>query len=1163
MTRLQRHLLSLTARDRPLAQWVKCVQGKRVRPLQVRGLEGSAPALALAGLAAETGRPLVIVAGNNEASEQLHDDFQHLGWPRLGVFPAWEILPYEREEPVLEITAKRLDTFALWLEEEARSTGAAAPGLRGSEETREGRGLPSIAIVTADALMQRVPPRERLTRHRIVIRWGEPLDPERLAQDLVGAGYTRLALVEGRGEFSVRGNIIDIFPPTSPLPIRLDLFGDEIESIRFFDPMTQRSRPDQPEAEEIILEPAHEKSLLSDGPLVPLGEWLPANALVHFHRADQMAEHAHSFREIIERQFDEARKLASQPEDPTPPRPPEELYVLSWREVTERLAEAHPVSAQSTLPLSWLGADDEIAFATSSFESVKPELASYVDSIRHRRREGALVIIACDNDGQVMRLVELLKEAGLDTCPLFTKSPDAWVPAAVPGGLEPVLLMVGPIHHGFSWRSLDLMLVTDREIFGRYRRRHVYRKFHRGTPINLADEISRGDHVVHVDHGVGIFLGIRQQRADGELRDFLELEYAEKNKLLVPVENIRLVQRYSVSETEKPELDKLGSRKWLQRRRRSQRQIQEMAEELLQLYAKRAASQGAASQPDNSLVAEFEASFLYPETPDQMRAIEAVKQDLERPRPMDRLICGDVGFGKTEVAIRAAFKVVQDGRQVAFLCPTTILAQQHTQTLRERFAEYPVRVESLSRFRTEAEVRRTLDELRKGRVDVVVGTHRLLSKDVEFLDLGLIIVDEEQRFGVAHKERLKKLRESVDVLTLTATPIPRTLHMALSGLRDMSLIQTPPADRHPIKTRVVHWDDDLIAEAVLRELNRGGQVFFVHNRINNIHEVARRLQGIVPAARIAVAHGQMGERDLERVFEAFVEGGHDILLSTTIIENGLDIPNVNTILINRADNFGLAQLHQLRGRVGRDVKRAYAYLIVPEGEEITSTAVRRLATLEEFSDLGAGFQVALRDMEIRGTGNILGGEQHGVMQSIGFELYCELLEEAVKGLKGEPIAPWREVEIRWPLAAYLPASYIPLESQRLTLYKRLSVARSPEDVDAVAEELVDRFGRLPTEAHQLLQIARLRVLGGELGLTLVLAMAGGVKLSGAVWTHLIDPNERPPAGVKGIVIEGATAARIVMPELPPTGRLATAVSLCQHWARRLRRETTTPHEVAV
>lgn len=1130
MTRLQRHLLALARRDPAVAAWVKHIlDGPGT--VALKALEGSAPALAVAAAAEASGRPFVVIAPGNEAAEHFHDDLVHLGWPRLAVFPAWESLPYEVEEPILEITAKRLDTFALWLEE------------RG-----ETRLPPSIAVVCADALLARVPSAEVLAAHRLTIRWGEPLPLDRLAERLVAAGYTRLPVVESRGEFSIRGNIVDIFPPTLPLPIRIDLFGEEIESIRHFDPLTQRSRQDCPEAEELVLEPAHETTLMAEGQLVPLWDWFPPGAAVLWHRADQMAEHARQHEELIQRQFEEARRRAAEREDP-PPRPPAELHT-SWSEATQALSR-HPAAVISTLPTPWCAPEDEIAFGTNAFDSVKPDFGVYLDVIRGRRAEGALVVIACDNDGQVMRLVELLRASDIDTCPLYTKAPDKWRPAA-PGQTEPVVLSVGPLHHGFAWRSLGLLVITDREIFGRYRRRHVYRKFQRGAPVAVAEEIRRGDHVVHIDHGVGIFLGIRQQSVDGALRDLIELEYAEGAKLLVPVENIRHIQRYSVSDEEQPPLDKLGSRRWLQRRRRSEKQIRRMAEELLDLYARRAASEGVATGPDTALQAEFEASFLYPETPDQARAIEEVKRDLERPRPMDRLICGDVGFGKTEVAIRAAFKVVQDGRQVAFLCPTTLLAEQHWQTLRERFAEYPVRVEMLSRFRTDRELRGVMERLRRGEVDIVVGTHRLLSKDVQFLDLGLVIVDEEQRFGVAHKEKLKRLRASVDVLTLTATPIPRTLHMALSGLRDMSLIQTPPADRHPIRTRVIHWDEDLLAEALLRELNRGGQVYFVHNRVQTIHRVARRLAKIVPTARIAVAHGQMAERELERIFTQFVEGEHDILVATTIIENGLDIPNVNTIIVDRADMMGLAQLYQLRGRVGRDVKRAYAYLIVPEGETITEQAVRRLATLEEFSELGAGFQIALRDMEIRGTGNLLGSEQHGVMQAVGFDLYCEMLEEAVKRLKGEPVAPWRDVEIKWPVSAFLPASYVPLESQRLTLYKRLSVARSLDDVEAVAGELMDRFGRMPPEVQTLLQVARLRVLGGELGLTQVAAIPEGVRLSGAVWTEVIDRAEPLPAGVRAIAVDSATSARIVMSEISTPARLGVVCDLCRRWAERLR-----------
>jgi transcription-repair coupling factor (superfamily II helicase) len=1148
LTRLQSHLIELAARDKSVARWADHVQPpagkarKRApRPLEIAGLGGSAPALALAGLAERTKRPLVIVAPSNEAADQLHDDFSHLGWPRLAVLPAWEILPYEDEEPLLEITAKRLDALGLWLQDNER-----AP-------------TPSIVVVASDALMQRVPPPERLAPRRVVIRWGEPLDLHQLSEDLVAAGYERRALVEGRGEFSIRGNIIDVFPPTAPLPIRLDLFGDEIEAIRFFDTATQRSRKDKPEAEEIVLEPARERAMMAEGDLVPLTDWLPSGALVHLQGADLMGDHAQRFRELILRRFDEARSHAIR-EERELPQPIDALFVPLWEDVIGALSE-HPISYQATIPPRALESKDEIEFHVSSFESIKPDLQTYIDSIRSRQREGSLVIVACDNDGQVMRLDELLHEAQLDTTALFTDKTDTWKPPREIGGVQPVVLMVGPLHHGFTWRALDLIVITDREIFGRYRRRHHQRKFRGGSRVAAVDEIRRGDHVVHVDHGIGVFQGIRRQQVDGDWRDLIELVYAEGNKLLVPVEKIRHVQRYSVTESEKPQLDKLGSRKWLQRRKRSQKRIREMAEQLLKLYAQRASAEGRACIADTAMQTEFEASFLYPETPDQLKAIEEVRADLERARPMDRLICGDVGFGKTEVAIRAAFKVVEDGRQVAFLCPTTILAQQHHQTLTERFAEYPVRIDVMSRFRSAAEQRETIARLKRGEVDVVVGTHRLLSKDVEFLDLGLVIVDEEQRFGVAHKERLKELRASVDVLTLTATPIPRTLHMALSGLRDMSLIQTPPADRQPIRTRTIHWDEELLGEALLRELNRGGQIYFVHNRVHNIQSVAKRLQEIVPNAKIAIAHGQMSEHALEDVFVDFVEGKYDILVATTIIENGLDIPNVNTIIVNRADAFGLAQLYQLRGRVGRDVKRAYAYMIVPEGEVITEEAVRRLSTLEEFSDLGVGFQIALRDLEIRGTGNLLGGEQHGAMLAIGYDLYCELLEEEIKNLKGEPVAPWRDLEVKWPMSALIPETYVPLESQRLTFYKRLSATRTAANVDAFSEELIDRFGHLPPEAIRLLQVARLRVIGGEIGLTQIAASGDVLRLSGASWTHQITRDSRP-AGVKAIKVDSATVARILIPELSLESRLSALVNLLTMWAERARSDAER-QEVAV
>ena len=635
--------------------------------------------------------------------------------------------------------------------------------------------------------------------------------------------------------------------------------------------------------------------------------------------------------------------------------------------------------------------------------------------------------------------------------------------------------------------SVGLIFLTDREMFGRYKKRHIFRRFYKGIPVVSADEIKRGDYVVHIDHGIGKFLGIRQQIIDGKRVDLLQIEYQGQDKLLVPVDKIHKIQKYSGVEGLIPPVDKLGSKRWIIRKKKSQEAIEKMAKELLEIYARRKISKGYEYSPDTVWQTEFEATFPYEETPDQLRAIQEVKADLQSSRPMDRLVCGDVAYGKTEVAIRAAFKVVQENKQVALLCPTTILAQQHYRTFRERFAGFPTKIEMLSRFRTPKEQRDILHRLKYGDIDIVIGTHRLLSEDVEFCDLGLVIVDEEQRFGVRHKEKLKKMRASVDFLTLTATPIPRTLYMALSGLRDMSIINTPPPGRLPIKTKLIHFEPELIKEAIMREVNRGGQVYFVHNRIHNIHKVAEQIQKFLPNVSIAIAHGRMRERELEKVMIDFVERKYDVLISTTIIENGLDIPNVNTIIINRADAFGLAQLYQLRGRIGRDIRQAYAYLVVPKGQPITETALKRLAAIEEFTELGSGFNVAMRDLEIRGAGNLLGREQHGCIVSIGFDLYCQLLEQTIRRLKGEEIEEEAgPIEIRLEMDAYLPREYISVESLRLGVYKRLAQARSLETIEELKEELRDRYGRIPAVVENLLMIARLRVVSQNLGIKRIL-----------------------------------------------------------------------------
>ncbi|MCX8035598.1 MAG: transcription-repair coupling factor [Candidatus Sumerlaeia bacterium] len=1064
-------------------------------------MPGSAFSVFLALLSQSLQRPLCLVTSVNERAEQIRNDLDFLGLPHVFHFPEDETLPYELEEPAVEILARQIETLGY---------------LSGCYDHRH---APHAGIVLAplESVLSKTVPADRFRAHALRIRQGDSVPTDGLARSLSEAGYIRVPIVESHGEFALRGGIVDVYPLDQDYPVRLDFFGEQIESIRQFDPATQRSLKREP-LKEVVLLPAGKNQLVRRclehrEALAPWASLLPPDTVFVLDEPERFAARAAEFWKLIQRQYAEQTGKSD-----TAVPAPEELY----EPLDSFLARVHarpPVVEHHVLEIgggATRGEADEPAraaqslqrpessrrsargrtlrsvnFQAAAFDAVPPNFDTFLDIIREHLARRFFVVIACDNDGQVQRFEEMLGERHVECATVSAKSP--WRPGRS-NAPAPVVLTVGPLHAGCVWPDARLLLLTDREVFGRYKHRHMFRKIYRGTPVVSVADIARNDYVVHVDHGIGRFLGLRRQMVDGRMTDLIEILYQDGDKLLVPVEKIQYVQKYSAVEGTVPSLDKLGGKRWIARKRKSQESIEKMAEELLDLYARRATVKARPCDADTVWQTEFEASFLYQETPDQLKAIEDVKDDLRRPIPMDRLVCGDVGYGKTEVAMRAAFKMVQEGRQVAVLVPTTILAQQHFNTFRERFADYDVRIEMLSRFRSAREQREILRRLRLGDVQIIIGTHRLLSKDVEFADLGLLVVDEEHRFGVRAKEKLKQMRTSVHVLTLTATPIPRTLHMALSGLRDMSVIHTPPADRLPIRTHVIHFEHDRVQEALLRELNRGGQVFFVHNRVQNIELVARRLREIVPHARIAIAHGQMDEHTLERIMLDFVAGKYDILVSTTIIESGLDIPNVNTILINRADALGLAQLYQLRGRVGRSARQAYAYLIVPHGEAITDAAVRRLAAIQEFVELGAGFQIALRDMEIRGTGNLLGREQHGAMVAIGFELYCDLLQKAVRKLKGEAAEAEIEAEVKWPIDAYLPESYIPLESQRVGFYKQLAGVRTLRAVADIEEEIRDRYGKPPEAVEALIALAAIRVAASLCRIARVAASPQSIRL---------------------------------------------------------------------
>jgi transcription-repair coupling factor (superfamily II helicase) len=938
------------------------------------------------------------------------------------------------------------------------------------------QGEEPAVITTIRALMQRTMPLKMLREKTLQLKVGSSIPRDELARSLVNLGFERLPLVEEVGQFSVRGGIVDIFPHGCENPYRVELLDDEIESIRQFDVFTQRSIARK---EEAFILPRHEalisaddrksvsdkavREFLGDDPSFPGAQWLvplipdlvaslleylPDEATIVLDGPDEIWQEAENVLLEAEREFSRG--------------PGEEMQNVAPRQLYDRpdriQQELNRFRLLTHRPLARADLDAGIR----SQEAVGANLKRLSEKLREYAREGYRTFILCDNDGQARRLEELLED----------------VPPAVQ-------IVVAALHGGFVFPEARLAVLTDHQIFNRYRRRHRFWKFRGGAAISSYSALSTGDFVVHVDYGIGKYLGLEKVTVDDRQIDCLVILYRDDDRLYVPIDQLIRVQKYIGGDGGAPALSRLGGTTWERVKSRTKRAIRDMARELVQLYAERKAKQGSIFSADTVWQKELEASFIYEETTDQMAAIEAIKSDMESHAPMDRLICGDVGYGKTEVAIRAAFKAVMEGKQVAVLTPTTILSQQHLTTFSDRLADYPVNVAMLSRFRTKKEQAEILKDLKAGKIDVVIGTHRLIQKDVQFKDLGLVIIDEEQRFGVAHKERLKHLRRLVDVITMTATPIPRTLYMSLMGARDMSVINTPPKNRLPIRTEFLEFNEEAIAEAILREADRGGQVYFVHNRVESIEAMAQFVSKAVPQIRVGIAHGQMHERVLESTMLKFLRGEYDCLVATTIIENGLDIPNVNTIIINRADAFGLAQLYQLRGRVGRSHHLAYAYLLTPPLRTLSEVARKRLSALREFTALGSGFQLAMRDLEIRGAGNILGAQQHGFITAVGFDLYTQLLDQAVRQLKGEDILEVPEPRLYLKADAYIPDDYIPDEEQKVALCQRLSRCGSLQEMEELRLETEDRYGRVPPSVHALLDTGAIGVLAKEKGLDLV------------------------------------------------------------------------------
>jgi transcription-repair coupling factor (superfamily II helicase) len=975
------------------------------------GVHGSACALLAAALRPTCDGPLVVVCPGENDADAFCDDLEVFAAVEPWRFSAWET---ESEERTLhdDVFGDRLKTLKglLRLEEAVPDEMTSAAGAR------------PLIVTSIQSLLQHVPARSVLERTSRPLRVGMRLDADALVRWFVERGFHGTPAVRLPGEFSRRGGILDIFAPDWDRPVRVELFDDEIESIRCFDINSQRSLDPKQEIEVTVLDP-------TDSETACLTDYLTETSWFVLREPDQLTKEAEHFVSLLER--------------------PSEVHSL---ETVLREINRFAVATASNLASGQLGAS--CTLPVESVERFSGEIGRVRDELQ-RVGEQHEVFVVSANEAEVQRLTELFRDAEL------YESHRLHFP-------------LGHLNRGFRFTPERSILVSANELFHRGEvRRTVRRRL--GKAIDSFLDLKEGDLVVHLSHGIGRYRGIELLDKQGHVEEHLKIEFAGRAKVYVPATKIDLVQRYVGGTKSRPSLAKLGGSSWVRQKQAAQAAVMDMAADMLEMQAQRVARPGIAFAPDGEWQREFDSSFPYEETSDQLVAIEAIKADMLQPRPMDRLLCGDVGFGKTELAMRTAFKAVDSGYQVAVLVPTTILAEQHYHTFSERMSEFPFDIARLSRFCSSQEERQILEGLAHGQIDIVVGTHRLASRDLRFHNLGLVIIDEEQRFGVEVKERLKAFRSTVDALTMTATPIPRTLHMSLVGLRDISNLETPPEDRLNVETKVTRFNRELIRHAVLRELNRGGQIFFVHNRVQDIEVVANILRQTVPEARLEIGHGQMPEDKLEQVMVDFVAHRFDLLLATTIVENGLDIPNANTIFIDEADRYGLADLHQLRGRVGRYKHRAYCYLLVDPRKHVTPNAAKRLRAIEEYSDIGAGFALSMRDLEIRGAGNLLGVQQSGHIAAVGYELYCQLLEGAVNQLRNLPPRLSLDVDIDLPGAAYLPDDYIPDIRSKIDLYRRFRRAASYDELEGLSDELKDRFGMPPPPANRLLQLAELRL----------------------------------------------------------------------------------------
>lgn len=985
----------------------------------------------------------VIACSSESKAKQVYEEYRFLD-PNTHLYPAKDLLFYQADLRSKELVSQRMEVIQ-----------AVAAGEK------------ATVITSFDAFMDTLLPKDVIVEKTVRIANDSTFHLEEMQSRLVALGYDREVQIEAPGQFAVRGGILDVYPLTEELPIRIELWGDEVDSIRTFDVETQRSIEN---LEEVSICPAVEFPQEGEKGVSFLDYFPMEETILFLDEPVRLIEKGQG----VEEEFLEAQKKRVESGYEVTDA---EVQLYHTEEILRKM-NAYSSVGFFALDMKCRGLETKASFSLQT-KSVNPYNSSFdmlTQDLKRLKRNGYRVVLLSGSRTRAKRLAEDLRDYNLSS--YYSDELDREV---APGE---IMTAYGHVAYGYEYPMLKFTVISETDIFGKTKKKKK-RKTYEGRKIQSFAELKVGDYVVHENHGLGIYQGIEKIEVDKISKDYMKISYAQGGNLYIPATQLDLIQKYSSADAKKPKLNRLGTQEWTKTKTRVRGAVREIAKDLVRLYAARQEQEGYVYGEDTVWQREFEEMFPFEETEDQLLAIEAVKQDMMSHKIMDRLICGDVGYGKTEIAIRAAFKAVQEDKQVVYLVPTTILAQQHYNTFAQRMKDFPVRVDLMCRFRTPAQQKKTIEDTKKGLVDIVIGTHRVLSDDLKFKDLGLLIIDEEQRFGVQHKEKIKKLKENVDVLTLTATPIPRTLHMSLIGIRDMSVLEEAPNDRMPIQTYVMEYNDEMVREAIERESGRQGQVYYVYNRVEDIAEITGHIQKLVPDVTVEYAHGQMKEHQLERIMYDFINGEIDVLVSTTIIETGLDISNVNTMIIHDADHLGLSQLYQLRGRVGRSNRMAYAFLLYRRDKLLREVAEKRLAAIREFTDLGSGFKIAMRDLEIRGAGNLLGAEQHGHMEAVGYDLYCKMLNEAVKHLKGEMEEETFNTTMDLNVDAYIPDSYIPNEYQKLDIYKRVAAIENEEEMEDMLEELIDRFGDIPKKVETLLAVASLKAIAHSAYVTAV------------------------------------------------------------------------------